>query len=145
MLHHDQTCNVLGRSITDNLLLIRDSFEYIYQKQYPIAMISLDQEKAFDRLDWSFLDKVMEKMNFGNSFRSWVKLLYRDANCRILLVLKVLIVRASILYGGYFFNIVMPPSQTIYPIDSYSLVIVPAQCQFVDFQSFNLISQRSKH
>ena len=47
-------------------------------------MISLDQEKAFDCLDWSFLDKVMEKMNFSNSFRNWVRLLYRDANCRIL-------------------------------------------------------------
>ena len=84
VFHSDQTCNVPGRSITDNLLLIRDSFEYIYQKQFPIAMISLDQEKAFDRLDWSFLDKVMEKMNFGNSFPNWLKLLYRDANCRIL-------------------------------------------------------------
>ena len=84
VLHSDQTCNVPGRSITDNLLLIRDSFEYIYQKQYPIAMISLDQEKAFDRLDWSFLDKVMEKMNFGKSFQNWVKLLYRDVDCRVL-------------------------------------------------------------
>ena len=84
VLHPDQTCNVPGRSIMDNLLLIRDSFEYIYQKQYSLAMISLDQEKAFDRLDWSFLDKVMEKMKFGKSFRNWVKLLYRDANCRIL-------------------------------------------------------------
>ena len=61
VLHTNQTCNVPGCSITDNLLLIRDSFEYIYQKQYPIAMISLDQEKAFDCLDLSFLDKVMEK------------------------------------------------------------------------------------
>ena len=84
ILHPDQTCNVPGRSITDNLLLIRDSFEYIYQKQYPIAMISFDQEKAFDRLDWSFLDKVMERMNFGESFCNWVKLVYRDVNCKIL-------------------------------------------------------------
>ena len=84
VLHPDQTCNVPGRSITDNLLLIRDSFEYIYQKKYPIAMISLDQEKAFDHLDWAFLDRVMEKMNFGKSFCHWVKLLYREVNCKIL-------------------------------------------------------------
>ena len=84
VLHPDQTGNVPGHSVMDNLLLVRDSFEYIYQKQYPIAMICLDQEKAFDQLDWSFLDKVMERINLGNSFRNWVKLLYRDANCRIL-------------------------------------------------------------
>ena len=28
----DQTCNVPGRSILDNLYLIRDSYEYIFQK-----------------------------------------------------------------------------------------------------------------
>ena len=33
VLHPDQTCNVSGHSITDNLLLIQNSFEYIYQKQ----------------------------------------------------------------------------------------------------------------
>ena len=81
MINPDQTCNVPGRSILDNLYLIRDSYEYIIQKQFPIAMISLDQEKAFDRLNWEFLDKVMQKkMNFGEGFRKWVRLLYTDVN-----------------------------------------------------------------
>ena len=75
VFHPDQTCNILGCSITENLLLIRDPFEYIYQKHYSVAMISFDQEKAFDWLDWSFLDKVMERMNFGKSLCNWVKLL----------------------------------------------------------------------
>ena len=70
VLHPNQTCNVPGHSIMDNLLLIRDSFEYIYQKQCPMAMISLDQEKTFDQMDWSFLDKIMEKMNFGKAFET---------------------------------------------------------------------------
>ena len=58
-----------------------DSYEYIFQKQFPIAMISLDQEKAFDRLNWEFLDKVIQKMNFGEGFRKWVSLLYTEVNC----------------------------------------------------------------
>ena len=77
----DQTCNVPGRSILDNLYLIWDSYEYIFQKQFPIAMISLDQEKAFDRLNWEFLDKVMQKMNSGEGFRKRVRLLYTEVNC----------------------------------------------------------------
>ena len=60
----DQSCNIPGRSILDNLYLIRDSYEYIFQNQFPIAMISLDKEKAFNRLHLQFLDKVMQKNEF---------------------------------------------------------------------------------
>ena len=72
LLHYvispDQTCNVPGRSILDNLYLIRDSYEYIFQKQFPITMISLDQEKVFDHINWEFLDKVMQKNEFWRRF-----------------------------------------------------------------------------
>ena len=44
-------------------------------------MDSLDQEKAFDCLNWQFLGKVMQKMNFGQGFPKWVRLLYTDVNC----------------------------------------------------------------
>ena len=40
-------------------------------------MISLDQEKAFDRLNWEFL----QIMNFGEGFRKWVRLLYTEVHC----------------------------------------------------------------
>ena len=46
-------------------------------------MISLDQEKAFDHLNWQFLDKVKQKMSFGERFHKWVCLLYTDVNCII--------------------------------------------------------------
>jgi hypothetical protein len=40
--------------------------------------IILDQEKAFDRVDWAFMLRVLETMNIGASFCSWVKLLYSN-------------------------------------------------------------------
>ena len=46
-------------------------------------MISLDQEKALDHLNWEFLDKVMQKMNFGEGFRKWVHLLYNEVCCMV--------------------------------------------------------------
>ena len=42
-------------------------------------MISLDQEKASDHLNWQ--DKVMQKMNFGEGFWKWAHLLYTNVNC----------------------------------------------------------------
>ena len=42
------------------------------------CMISVDQMKAFDRVSWTFLFKILSRMNFSPDFLSWVKLLYTD-------------------------------------------------------------------
>ena len=38
----------------------------------------LDFEKAFDSLEWDYLFWVLEEMNFGPSFRNWVKKFYHN-------------------------------------------------------------------
>ena len=40
--------------------------------------------KAFDRVEWSFLDKVMAAMNIGEIFRSYISTLYRDVSSRVI-------------------------------------------------------------
>ena len=47
-------------------------------KQLPGAIISLDQEKAFDRVNHNFLQRVLEKFNFGPDFCHWVRVIYTD-------------------------------------------------------------------
>ena len=61
VLHEDWTCGVPGRSIFSNLNLVRDLIECCNSKGLPLAIISLDQEKAFDRVNWNFLDRVLQK------------------------------------------------------------------------------------
>ena len=69
VLHEDQTCGVPGRSIFSNLNLVRDLIEYCNSKNLPLVIINLDQEKAFDRVNWNFLDRVLQRINFGPEFR----------------------------------------------------------------------------
>ena len=76
ILSEDQTCGVPGRSIFENLFLLRDTIEFAKHKQLPAAIISLDQEKAFDRVNHNFLQRVLERFNFGPDFRRWVKVIY---------------------------------------------------------------------
>ena len=72
----DQTCGVPGRYIGENVALLRDVVYYCTSFDIPVAVLSLDQEKAFDRVDWDFLRSTLSTMGFGPSFISWVNLFY---------------------------------------------------------------------
>lgn len=79
----DQTCGVPGRSGGLNLALVRDILYWAEQRQLPLAILSLEQEKAFDRVNHAFLTGILVRMGFGPVFRSWVKLLYSRVSSRI--------------------------------------------------------------
>lgn len=80
----DQTCSVLGRSISSNLVMLRDMLDYIDRTDEPGILISLDQEKAFDHVDRSFLMNLLWHLGFGPSFCKWISTLYRGANMQLM-------------------------------------------------------------
>ncbi|CAM2098828.1 unnamed protein product [Caretta caretta] len=55
VIHPDQTYTVPGRSIFDNLFLVRDLLELGRRDGLSFALLSLDQEKAFDTVDHGYL------------------------------------------------------------------------------------------
>ena len=80
----DQTCSVPGRSIVSNLSLLRDTLDYVSRTNETGILVSLDQEKAFDRVDRSFLLKLLNHFGFGPSFCRWISTLYNGAFMRII-------------------------------------------------------------
>ena len=78
LLDEDQTCGVPGRTVFQNLFLVRDTINYCMGKNIKGYIITIDQEKAFDRVDRNFLFEVMKKMNIGDKFISWIKAIYTE-------------------------------------------------------------------
>lgn len=83
VVQSDQTCGVPSRSVSMNLALVRDVISWAEQRQLPLAILSLDQEKAFDRVSHSYLEATLRHMGFGPVFRARVRLLYREVFSRI--------------------------------------------------------------
>ena len=73
----EQSYAVKGRSIQDNLHLVRQILEGI-EDDTEAALINLDQSKAFDRVDHRFLVAVLETAGFEPEFRKWISMLYRN-------------------------------------------------------------------
>ena len=84
IVHSDQTCSVVNRPIFCNLHLIRDTLDMINKMDETGILVTLDQMKAFDRVDDDFLMRVLTKFGFGPSFCRWVSIFYSTVFSRII-------------------------------------------------------------
>ena len=82
VIHESQTA-VYGRTIANNVHLVRDIIELANRNDEEAALLFIDQEKAFDRVSHSFLFKVLTKFGVGDVFTNWIKLIYSNASTRI--------------------------------------------------------------
>ncbi len=78
IIETNQAYSVKGRDIADITSSIRDIIGYIKEKENNAYVISLDFEKAFDRVEHGFLFSVLKKFGFGENFIKWIVILYTD-------------------------------------------------------------------
>ena len=70
-----QSAFVQGRLITDNILLAFESMHHINQKREGKEgemALKFDMSKAYDRVEWICLEKIMEKLRFAERWRNLI-------------------------------------------------------------------------
>ena len=78
IINNDQTGFLKNRAIGENIRLIDSIIKYTNTKQMPGLLLFIDFEKAFDSLEWPFIEKTLRYFNFGMSLVKWFKLFYTD-------------------------------------------------------------------
>ena len=84
LIHTDQAVAIKGRNIQNHNHLIRDLITLAHDRQDSNLILSIDQEKAFDRVSHDWMIRVIEKCNFGPNFTKWIRILYSNPTSHIL-------------------------------------------------------------
>ena len=84
IINDAQTGYVKGRFIGENIRLISDIIHFTAEQNLEGIALFIDFEKAFDGLEWHYLVKVLDILNFGHDFKKWIKTLYTGiSSCTI--------------------------------------------------------------
>ena len=78
LIDDDQSGFIKGRFIGQNITNIIDTIRYAEEHEIPSLLISIDYEKAFDKLDWNFIFKALEYFNFPATIIKWINILYTN-------------------------------------------------------------------
>jgi len=74
IIHQDQTGFMPNRHIYFNL---RRLFNIIYNKEnVKTCVISLDAQRAFDQIEWKYMNAALKKFGFGSEFVKWIEMIY---------------------------------------------------------------------
>lgn len=76
---NEQASFVSGRSIIDNVLVASEIIHHLRCKtrgKKGDAALKIDISKAYDRVEWSYLLSILDRMGFSNRWISWMKMCY---------------------------------------------------------------------
>ena len=78
LIHPCQSGYVKGRFIVESIGLIADTMHFTKAKNIPGVAMFLDFEKAFDSVEWNFIQKCLNTFNFSLDLQQWIKVFYTD-------------------------------------------------------------------
>ena len=80
----EQSAFVQNREILDGILIANEVVDEAHRLKKELLLIKVDFEKAYDSVDWGYLDAVMERMSFPVLWRKWIKECVSTATASVL-------------------------------------------------------------
>lgn len=83
IIHPDQVGFVPGREGRDNGIKTLLVVQKIKDSGAPGLLLSIDAEKAFNKVDWGFMWNTLEEIGLDDRMLSWIKALYTHPTARV--------------------------------------------------------------
>ncbi|GKV25647.1 hypothetical protein SLEP1_g35046 [Rubroshorea leprosula] len=84
VINGTQSAFLGGRQITYGILILNEVVEEIRRKKISSFIFKADFEKAYDSVNWAFLDEMMRRLGFGEKWRLWIKECLQTATVSVL-------------------------------------------------------------
>ena len=84
IIHPDQIGFVKGRYIGPSIRSINDTMEHTKLHNIPGILLLLDFRKAFDTIEWSFIQNTLNFPNFGRGIKQWISTFYTGSESAVL-------------------------------------------------------------
>lgn len=90
VIDSDQTAFLPLRLILDNIYLTHESIQWAKELHQNLIFLKLDFSIAYDRVDWTFMFQVVEKLEMPSSFINMIILLFHVQLWLSILIIKQL-------------------------------------------------------
>jgi len=85
IIHENQVGYIKNRLSGFNIRLTQDVFQLLYEKRLEGAYMMVDFTKAFDTIEFQYIEECLKHFNFGVQFCKWVKIMYKDVKSSVLI------------------------------------------------------------
>lgn len=83
LIHADQGSFIPRQQISHGTRRIIDLIQWVEFHKMPSLLFSLDTEKVFDRIHWSYLKSVLQKFGFAGNINTAVLALYSHPSAKV--------------------------------------------------------------
>ncbi|KAJ0568314.1 putative RNA-directed DNA polymerase [Helianthus annuus] len=84
LISEEQSAFLAGRNITDGPLILNEAIAWMKKAKKTGMIFKVDINKAYDSLNWNFLESVMIQMNFPVKWRKWIMATLDSARASVL-------------------------------------------------------------
>ncbi|GJS90524.1 RNA-directed DNA polymerase, eukaryota, reverse transcriptase zinc-binding domain protein [Tanacetum coccineum] len=104
IISHEQSAFIQNRQILDGPLMMSEVIDWYKEKNKKLLIFKVDFEKAFDSVNWWYLDFVQSQLGFGSQLRKWIQAFMEGIHIAINEVVQTNIIRGAFV-GVVQFNI----------------------------------------
>jgi hypothetical protein len=77
IIRPSQTAFLPGRYILEGVVILHETLHELQRKKQKGLILKLDFEKAYDKVNWTFLQQVLRMKGFSGKWCQWIKKIVR--------------------------------------------------------------------